>query len=104
MKAIVQEAYGPHTVLKVKDVDRPVAGDDQVLVRVRAASVNAGDCFMMRGKPFPVRVMLGLRRPRYKVPGWDLAYSLSETPAAMGYAAQGHVRGKVVITMDHHDA
>ncbi len=78
MKAIVQEAYGPPTVLKLKEVDKPVAGDGDVLVRVHAAAVNAGDCFMMRGKPFPVRVMLGLRKPRYKVPGWDLAGRVEE--------------------------
>jgi NADPH:quinone reductase-like Zn-dependent oxidoreductase len=62
MKAIVQEAYGPSTVLKLKDVDKPVAGEDDVLVRVRAAAINAGDYFMMRGKPFPVRIAVGLRR------------------------------------------
>ncbi len=78
MKAIVQTAYGSPTVLKLKDVDKPVAGDDDVLVRVCAAAVNAGDYFMMRGKPFPVRVMLGLRRPRCKVPGWDLAGLVEE--------------------------
>ena len=42
MKAIVQEAYGLPTVLKLKDVDKPVAGDDELFVRVHAAAVNAG--------------------------------------------------------------
>lgn len=73
MKAIVQDAYGSPAVLKLKDVDKPMAGDNDVLVRVHAAAINAGDYFMMRGRPFPVRVMLGMRKPKYKVPGWDLA-------------------------------
>ena len=78
MKAIVQEAYGPPSVLGLRDIDKPVVGDDDVLVRVHAAAVNAGDYFMMRGKPFPVRVMVGLRKPRHKVPGWDVAGRVEE--------------------------
>ena len=78
MKAIVQTTYGSSDALELREIERPAVGDDDVLVRVYAAAVNAGDYFMMRGKPFPVRLTLGLRKPRYKVPGWDLAGRVEE--------------------------
>ena len=51
MKAIVQDRYGPPDMLKLKEVDTPVAADDEVLVRVHAAAVNACDWHVMRGDP-----------------------------------------------------
>jgi NADPH:quinone reductase-like Zn-dependent oxidoreductase len=54
MKAIVQHKYGaPDAVLELKDIDQPVVGDDEVLVRVHAASVNPADWHVMRGSPRP---------------------------------------------------
>ncbi|MBN1628983.1 MAG: NAD(P)-dependent alcohol dehydrogenase [Thermoleophilia bacterium] len=74
MKAIVQVGYGAPDVLKLKDVEKPAPGDGEVLVRVHAVAINAGDCFTMKGKPFPVRLMLGLTKPRNgRIAGWDLA-------------------------------
>jgi len=73
MRAIVQRSYGSPEVLESADVDRPVAGDDDVLVRVRAASVHPGDYFLMTGEPYVVRLAFGLRRPRHPIPGRDLA-------------------------------
>ena len=74
MKAIVQVGYGSPDVLKLKDVGKPAPGDGQVLVRVHSVAINAGDCFTMKGKPFPVRLMLGLTKPRNgRIAGWDLA-------------------------------
>ena len=71
MKAIVQESYGSPDGLMLREIDRPVAGDDDVLVRVRAASVNAYDWGMLKRLPH----MLGklLRLPQTKVRGSDLA-------------------------------
>ncbi len=68
MKAIVQREYGPPDVLHVEDVARPEVGDGDVLIRVRAASLNQGDWHLMRGLPYLVRLM-GLRRPKHPVPG-----------------------------------
>ncbi len=73
MKAIVQKAYGSPEVLELAEVEMPTVGDGEVLVRVRAAGVNAGDHFSMRGVPFLVRFTVGFPRPRGYVPGWDVA-------------------------------
>jgi len=73
MRAIVQRSYGSPEVLESEDVDRPAVGDDDVLVRVRAASVHPGDYFLMTGEPYVVRLAFGLRRPRHPIPGRDLA-------------------------------
>ena len=73
MKAIIQDRYGPPEVLRLGEVDKPVAGDDEVLVRVHAASVNARDWHMMRGDPYAARLAMGFRGPKIKVRGTDFA-------------------------------
>lgn len=73
MKAIVQNSYGSPAVLKLMEVDKPVMKDDQVLVRVYANSLNAGDYFTMKGSPWLVRFMVGFPRPKDYVLGWDIA-------------------------------
>jgi NADPH:quinone reductase-like Zn-dependent oxidoreductase len=73
MRAIVQERYGSPEVLEDRDVAVPAIDAGEVLIRVRAASVRVGNCFVVRGSPFPVRLMSGLLRPRDHVPGFDLA-------------------------------
>jgi len=73
MQAITQDAYGSHDVLQVADIDKPEIGDDEVLVRVDAASVHVGDWILMTGSPFVMRLATGLRKPRNRVPGTDVA-------------------------------
>ena len=73
MKAIVQDRYGPADVLRLADVDVPATGPGQVLVRVHAAGVDPGVWHLMTGLPYAVRLGYGLRRPRHRVPGLDLA-------------------------------
>ncbi len=73
MKAIVYREYGPPGVLEVQDVDKPVVADDELLVRVHAASVNPVDWHMLTGKPFLVRTQGGLRRPKSDRLGVDFA-------------------------------
>jgi NADPH:quinone reductase-like Zn-dependent oxidoreductase len=73
MKAMFQDRYGSLDVLGLKDIDKPVIGADEVLVRVHAAAVHIGDCFGVSGKPLPMRMATGLRRPKYGVPGYDVA-------------------------------
>jgi len=74
MKAIVQHEYGPPDVLKIDEIDRPVVKDNEVLVRIHAASVHAGDWHIVRGEPYLIRLMgFGLRKPKFSVPGNDMA-------------------------------
>ncbi len=73
MKAIIQDKYGSPEALESRDIDRPVIGDDEVLVRVHAAGLHIGDCFGVRGSPLPMRMVSGLLRPKYGVPGFDVA-------------------------------
>src|SRR5918996_1243009 len=74
MKAIVQKTYGaPERVLRVEEVDRPSVGDDDVLIRVQATSVNTPDWITVTGVPYIVRLRSGLRRPRTPVRGTDVA-------------------------------
>lgn len=73
MKAIVQTRYGSPDVLQLKDVDKPVVKADEVLVRVHAAAVNIGDWHLLRGMPYVVRLVAGLRGPRRGIPGLDIA-------------------------------
>ena len=73
MKAIVQTRYGSPDVLQLRDVDKPAVNDDEVLVRVHAAAVNIGDWHLLRGVPYVIRLVAGLRRPRREIPGLDIA-------------------------------
>ncbi|HEV7347844.1 NAD(P)-dependent alcohol dehydrogenase [Telluribacter sp.] len=73
MKAATYTEYGPPSVLKVQEVARPVPKDNEVLVRVHAATVNRTDCAMLRAKPFIMRFFTGLRRPRNPIPGTEFA-------------------------------
>jgi NADPH:quinone reductase-like Zn-dependent oxidoreductase len=73
MKAIVQTGYGSPDFFELREVDKPVIKDDDVLVRVHAAALHAGDIFFMRGIPYMVRFSAGLSKPKNYIPGYDLA-------------------------------
>jgi NADPH:quinone reductase-like Zn-dependent oxidoreductase len=74
MKAVVQERYGPPDVLELREIETPVAGDDDVLVRVRASGVDQGVWHLMAGLPYLVRLAgVGLRAPKNPVRGYDVA-------------------------------
>jgi len=73
MKAMVRCDYGPPDVVKLEDIEKPTPGDDQVLVRVRAASVNPLDWHYVRGMPYVMRLGEGLRKPKVIRLGVDFA-------------------------------
>ena len=73
MKAVVYYKYGSPDVLKYEEIEKPTAGDNEVLIRVRAASVNPLDWHFMRGTPYFLRMMTGLRKPKDKRLGVDVA-------------------------------
>src|SRR5215813_13879511 len=93
MKAIVYCDYGSPAVLKLEDVEKPTAGDDQVLVRVRAASVNPLDWHVMRGTPRFARLSMGLRKPKEIRLGVDFA----GTVEAVGKNVTGFKQGDDVF-------
>jgi NADPH:quinone reductase-like Zn-dependent oxidoreductase len=73
MKAIVYKKYGPPDVLKVTEVEKPVPKDNQVLVKVYASSINFGNLVLLKGEPFLARFAFGLFKPKYSIPGGDIA-------------------------------
>jgi NADPH:quinone reductase-like Zn-dependent oxidoreductase len=96
MTSIVQDAYGddPERVLRLEQARRPAIGEDDVLVRVRAASVDRGTWHIMAGLPYPIRVAgFGLRRPKAGNPG----RSLAGTVEAVGTGVRGLAPGDEVF-------
>ena len=73
MKAFIYERYGPPEMLRMAEIDKPTPNADQVLVKVRAVSVNAADWHALRGKPLFSRATLGLLRPKHQLLGVDIA-------------------------------
>jgi NADPH:quinone reductase-like Zn-dependent oxidoreductase len=73
MKAIVQDTYGPADVLELREIERPEVGENDVLVRVRAAGSGPDVWHIMTGQPYMARAALGFRRPKVRVRGWDVA-------------------------------
>ncbi|WP_018353172.1 NAD(P)-dependent alcohol dehydrogenase [Longispora albida] len=86
MKAIVQDRYGPPDVLELREIPKPAPGPGQLLVRVRAASINARDWHFLRGDPLLARAMapqLGWKAPRTTIRGSDFAGVVKETGAGV---------------------
>lgn len=79
MKAVVLESYGPPDRLRVRDIPKPVPGDHEVLVRVHAAAVNRTDSGLVRAKPFFMRIVTGLLRPKKAVSGSEFAGCVEAT-------------------------
>jgi NADPH:quinone reductase-like Zn-dependent oxidoreductase len=73
MRAVVYYNYGSPDVLKCEEIEKPTAGDNEVLIKIRAASVNPLDWHFMRGTPYVVRIMTGLLKPKVKRLGVDVA-------------------------------
>src|SRR4051812_33313782 len=73
MRAASYDRYGSFDVLNVLQVPRPVAEGQEVIVGVAAAALGIGDCFSVRGSPLVMRLATGLLKPKYGVPGFDVA-------------------------------
>ncbi|WP_026575437.1 NAD(P)-dependent alcohol dehydrogenase [Bacillus sp. UNC438CL73TsuS30] len=73
MKAIVYDQYGPPDVLKVTEVDKQIPKENEVLVKIHATSVNFGNLVLLTGEPFLARFAFGLLKPKYPIPGGDIA-------------------------------
>ena len=73
MRAAVRDRFGAEDVVEVREVDKPVPGDDEILVRVRAASLNMADWYSVTGRPWVGRVSSGLVKPKSNRLGIDYA-------------------------------
>ncbi len=73
MRAVVHDRYGPPEVLRIEEVKRPVPKEDEVLVRVHASTVNRTDTAFRSAEYFLRRFVTGVRRPKRRIPGYELA-------------------------------
>ena len=83
MKAIIQTGYGSPNVLELREINAPPVNENDVLVRVHAAGIHAGDYYAMMGAPYGVRFAVGFPKPKNYVPGYDLAGIVEETGSAV---------------------
>jgi NADPH:quinone reductase-like Zn-dependent oxidoreductase len=94
MRAVVQDRYGTADVLRLENVARPEVGDSEVLVKVHAAGLDRGTWHLMTGKPYLMRLALGFRGPRNRVPGRDVAGVVHAVgPAVTRFAVGDEVYG-----------
>jgi NADPH:quinone reductase-like Zn-dependent oxidoreductase len=83
MKAMVMRRYGPPDVLRLEEVPKPAPKENEVLVRVHAASLNAVDWHFLRGKPILVRLKFGLITPKNRILGYDIAGRVEQIGSAV---------------------
>ncbi len=93
MRAVVHDRYGPPEVLRVEEVEKPVPGDDEVLVKIHATTVNRTDCGLRKAKPFVSRFFTGIRRPKRRILGMEFAGEIE----AVGRAVTGFAVGDPVF-------
>jgi NADPH:quinone reductase-like Zn-dependent oxidoreductase len=94
MRAVVYDRYGPPEVLRLEEVDRPAPKDDEVLVKIHATTVNRTDCGWRSAKPFIGRYFTGIRRPKRRILGSELAGEVEAVGAAVSQFKVGdHVFG-----------
>jgi NADPH:quinone reductase-like Zn-dependent oxidoreductase len=94
VRAVVYDRYGPPEVQRLEEVERPVPREDEVLVKIHATTVTRTDCGIRAGKPFFVRLIFGLRRPKQRILGTELAGEIEAVGAAVSKFAIGdHVFG-----------
>ena len=89
MKAITHDHYGSPDILRMRELEPPAIGRGEVLIRAHAAGLHPGDLFSVLGSPFPVRFMTGMRRPKYGVPGLDVAGIIEAVGPAVTHLRPG---------------
>lgn len=98
MRAIICPKYGSPDVLSLQEVSKPVPKENEILVKIYASSVNAGDSHLMRGEPFMVRMMFGLTKPKFSILGSDVAGEVEETGSDVKeFKAGDEIMGDVAV-------
>jgi NADPH:quinone reductase-like Zn-dependent oxidoreductase len=94
VRAVVYDRYGPPEVQRLEDVERPVPKEDEVLVKIHATTVTRTDCGIRAGKPFFVRLIFGVGRPKQRILGTEMAGVVEAVGAGVSKFAVGdHVFG-----------
>lgn len=89
MRAVVQDRYGPPEVLRIEEVEKPAPKDDEVLIRIRATTVTRTDTGFRSADLFLTRFFTGLRRPKWRIPGYELAGEVEAVGASVTEFAVG---------------
>jgi len=100
MKAAVYTKYGPPDVLHIKDTEKPSPADNEVLIKIHAATVNRTDCATVRAKPFFMRIATGLLKPKKQIPGTEFAGEVE----AVGKSVSSFKAGDRVFGFDDEGA
>jgi NADPH:quinone reductase-like Zn-dependent oxidoreductase len=95
MKAMVCEQYGPPDVFQLREIEQPTPKEHEVLIRVRTATVGPADCAFRKGDPFLVKLIYGLRKPKFPIIGAELAGEVQ----AVGEAVTSFKPGDRVLGM-----
>jgi NADPH:quinone reductase-like Zn-dependent oxidoreductase len=94
VRAVVCDRYGPPEVLRLENVERPVPEEDELLIKIHATTVTRTDCGIRAAKPFFIRAFFGLRRPKQRILGTELAGEVAAIGASVSQFAVGdHVFG-----------
>ena len=99
MKAVIQTQYGPPSMLRVEEIDRPDPKDGELLIKVHAATANRTDCGFIRGKPLIIRCFSGLTKPKFRIPGSEFAGEV----IAVGAGVNDFVIGDRVVGFKDDD-
>lgn len=78
MKAVVSYKYGSPDILELKEVEKPIPLDNQVLIKIHASSLNFGNLVLLKGQPYLARFAFGLTKPKYSIPGGNIAGQVEE--------------------------
>jgi NADPH:quinone reductase-like Zn-dependent oxidoreductase len=100
MKAIVYTKYGSPDVLQIREVDKPTPSDNELLIKVHATTVNRTDCATIRAKPFFMRIITGLFKPKKQIPGSEFAGEVE----AVGKSVASFKAGDMVFGFDDEGA